>query len=283
MLRFFCKNKKFFPYTKINVFLLYLRTMKNINRNICALLVALCLLLFSQQTYCQGITEECINIPIVNVSYSFQVPFGDQTEWFGVNSTIGGGFSYKTSKNLLFGIDWGFIFGGNVKNEEQLFKYLTASSGYIINNSGQEAIVTLYERGNSLLLRAGKLFPMQSLNPNSGLYFTGGLGFISNKIRIDVFENDVNALNDDYKKGYDRLSVGPSIGGQFGFMFFGDNNLWNFHAAFEAVYGLTKNIRPYNFDTMSKDNSLKNEFYLGLKVGWLLPIYPKKPKDYYFY
>ncbi|MBR6492277.1 MAG: hypothetical protein IKT02_08135 [Bacteroidales bacterium] len=252
-------------------------------RNISVIILLLPVVMSGQHGYCQSVTDSCINIPFVKVAYSFQVPLGAQTEWFGVNSTIGGGFSYKTNTNLIIGIDWGYVFGNVVKNQTELLKYLYASSGYIINRSGQEAIVTLYERGHQILFRMGKLYPLKSLNPNSGLFFTGGLGLMTHKIRIDVFEDDVPELSSDYKKGYDRLSVGPSAGAQFGFINFADNTLFNFYGALEAVYGFTRNIRPYNFDTMSPDKSWKHDLYVGIKVGWLLPLYPKKPKDFYYY
>ena len=249
------------------------------------LFCVICFLLIfcGQKAKSQGISDSSINFPYLHVSYSLQVPCGDLTDWFGINSTIGGGLTFKTRGNYLWGIDWNYVFGGNVKNQYSLLRNLYTSSGYIINSSGQEAIVTLYERGNSVFFDFGKVFPLKSLNPNSGIYIKCGVGMLMHKIRIDVFENDVPELDKSYIKGYDRFSIGPSLSLQSGLLYFGKKNFVNFHLGFEAIYGLTQNIRQYNFDEMSADKSWKNDIYFGVKLGWILPFYLKKPKDFYYY
>ena len=93
-------------------------------RNISFIILLVSMVMSVEHGYCQSVTDSCINIPFVKVAYSFQVPLGAQTEWFGVNSTIGGGFSYKTNTNLIIGIDWGYVFGNVVKNQTELLKYL---------------------------------------------------------------------------------------------------------------------------------------------------------------
>ncbi|MCK9303120.1 MAG: hypothetical protein PHU62_01735 [Bacteroidales bacterium] len=230
----------------------------------------------------KNVAKEAMNIPLIYASYSYQFPFGDMAVRFGSNSTIGAGFMYKTENDFIWGIDWEFLFGGNVKSKDTLLKNIMTSDGDIINQLGQFSIVSIYERGNVILLKGGKRFSVWNNNPNSGLYVTGGLGFMNHKIRIDVYENDTPQLDPDYRKGYDRLSMGPACGLQAGYLFLGNNRLINFKAELELVYGLTHPVRPYNFDTMSKDVGWRHDFLVGLKVCWIIPLYPKLPKDFYY-
>ncbi|MDR2085061.1 MAG: hypothetical protein LBP67_08730 [Bacteroidales bacterium] len=227
-----------------------------------------------------------MSIPFLSLSYSYQFPFVDMSERFGSNSTIGAGFTYKTQNNILWGIDWNFLFSNNVKYKDTLFKAISFSQGdmdiNILNGAGQPAIINIYERGHIIMFRAGKIFDVWAHNPNSGLFLTGGLGLFTHKIRIEVYQNDTPQLDPDYRKGYDRCSVGPVTGIQLGYIYFNNNRLINFKAEIEAYYGLTHSIRAYNFDTMSKDTNWRHDVLVGLKVSWIIPLYPKAPKDFYY-
>ncbi|MDL2228553.1 hypothetical protein LJC30_06680 [Odoribacter sp. OttesenSCG-928-L07] len=227
-------------------------------------------------------SDDKMNIPYLSISYSYQFPLADMAKSFGSNSTIGAGFTYKTQNNFLWGIDWEFLFSGNVKLEETLFQAITTNHGIIINGAGQPAVMAISERGNIFSLRFGKVFDVFAHNPNSGLFATGSVGVLTHKIRIDITQNDVPQLDPDYRKGYDRSSLGPTVGAQFGYIYFDNNRLINFKAEIEAHYGLTRSIRPYNFDTMAPDHSWKHDFLIGLKISWIIPLYPKAPRDFYY-
>ena len=63
-----------------------------------------------------------------------------------------------------------------------------------------------------------------------------------------------------------------------------NNGLVNFYTGFYFQQGFTKNQRDINFDTpdIPVDKSMRNDFLYGYKVGWVIPIYKRKPKDYYY-
>lgn len=234
----------------------------------------------------EKVANDKMNIPYLSVSYSYQIPLADMAERYGSNSMVGVGFTYKTNNNLLFGVDWGYLFSRNVKYNKTLFEAISTSQGEydvnMITGAGRVALITLDERGNVIMLRAGKVFNVWANNPNSGLFVTGGLGLITHKIKIQVRDNDVPQLDPEYRKGYDRASVGPAVGLQFGYLFFDNQRRINFKAEIEAYYGLTHSIRPYNFDTMMKDTEWRNDVLIGLKISWIIPLYPKAPKDFYY-
>jgi hypothetical protein len=34
---------------------------------------------------------------------------------------------------------------------------------------------------------------------------------------------------------------------------------------------------------MGPDNTKRNDYLMGVKVGWILPLYQKSPDSYYYY
>jgi hypothetical protein len=50
----------------------------------------------------------------------------------------------------------------------------------------------------------------------------------------------------------------------------------------EVMEGFTQNRRTVNIDTGLKDDRKRMDFFLGLKVGWIIPLFKKLPKEYYY-
>lgn len=60
---------------------------------------------------------------------------------YGNNSGVGAELSYKTSKNVLFALDYNYIFGNNVKIEDSIFKGISTADGFILDQNGMYAEV----------------------------------------------------------------------------------------------------------------------------------------------
>ncbi len=228
--------------------------------------------------------DTALSIPMFYASYSFQVPQGDLSERFGLNSTIGGGFQWKVPSNWIFGGEFNYIFGNDVKNTDELLTNLKTESGHIIDMAGNFAAISLYERGYNMAFKFGKIIPVLSPNPNSGFLIMVGLGYIQHHIRIEVENNTAPQLLGDYKKGYDRLTGGLSTSQFIGYTYLGDSRLLNFYGGFEFIQGWTKSLRDVNFDTMEPDEK-KNRLdaFIGIKVGWIIPIFQRQPEKFYYY
>jgi hypothetical protein len=58
----------------------------------------------------------------------------------------------------------------------------------------------------------------------------------------------------------------------------------NFYGGFYFQQGFTKNQRNifYTDPTNPVSQATRKDFNYGLKVGWLIPIYKRKPKEFYF-
>lgn len=216
--------------------------------------------------------------------YGYQWPGGEMKEQFGSNSIVGPGFMWKTKSNWLFGAEYNFIFGNNVKNSAEIFKYIMNSDGNVISGDGTPSVVATFERGSTMGLKFGKLFPVIKNDQNSGIFVTLGAGYINHKIRIEVENQSAPQLKGDYRRGYDRLSGGLMLSQAVGFMYFGKSRLLNFTFSIEAFEGWTEAYRDYYFDTMAPPTEGKQfDFLIGPKIVWMIPIRERGVKDFYYY
>ncbi|MCD4734771.1 MAG: hypothetical protein K8R53_01885 [Bacteroidales bacterium] len=239
---------------------------------------------FSQAISQVSVTDSSLRIPMFYAAFAVQAPDGDLADRFGVNSNIGGGFLYKSQSNFTFGADFNFLFGKTIRNEELLLSNLKTENGNIISMSGNYAAYSLYQRGFYFGGKAGRLFPINKSQPNSGLLLLGSLGYLQHKIRIEVANNDVPQLTGDYKRGYDRLTGGFYIGQFVGYQYLSNSRLLNFFGGIELIQAFTKPFRDINFDTMEADPKQNRlDLLFGIKIGWIIPVYTRMPEKYYFY
>jgi hypothetical protein len=227
-----------------------------------------------------SIRDSSISFPIIGVTFSYEVPAGDMADRFASNFSIGGSFQKKTKSNWLLGFEGNFIFSDEVKENNILDNYKTPD-GYIIDGAGQFANVTLTERGMRFNLKAGKIIPIIGPNKNSGLHASFGVGYLQHRIYIDTPGSPVPWLEGDKKRGFDRMTSGLFINQFIGYVNFSNKKTINFFAGFEFTEGFTQNRRAYNFDTGLKDDKKRTDILIGIKVGWLFPLYKRVADKYY--
>jgi|FLOH01.1.fsa_nt_gi hypothetical protein len=246
------------------------------------LLSLLILFAFSEINAQVNASDSAIAAFVPHVSYSYQFSGGDIAKRFGNNSTIGGGVRYKTSKNLIFSFDGNFIFGSQVKNADSILWMVETHDGFIIDGNGTYALYALYERGFNFNVSFGKIFPVLNPNPNSGLMVTAGVGYMVTRMKIDNQHRTAPQISDDYARGYDMLIGGVSLNQFIGWFYIGNSKFTNFYAGFEFHQAFTHSLRDWDFSTMQKDNNSYIDFFTGIKVGWMLPIYKRAPNKYYY-
>lgn len=229
-----------------------------------------------------SVKDSCIFSTMLYATFSYQLPGGDLAKRFGGNSAVGGGFQIKTKKNWLFGAECNYLFGNVVKNQFGILDNIATSDSFLITADGQYADVFFSEQGFAVSLSTGKVIPVFKSNPNSGILIKLQPGFVQHKIKIVNPNNTVPPLRGDYKKGYDELANGFSITEFVGYMHMGNKRLVSFYAGFEFTQAFTKCRRLYNFNTRIRDTEQKFDFFYGLRVGWLIPLYKRAPKGYYF-
>lgn len=241
------------------------------------------LLIFEKKVNAQvNVQDSSISSFILYAAYAYQIPGGNLTERFGHNSTIAPGIIYKDQKNWMYILEMNFIFGNDVKNADSIIDGLTTEDGFVIGLDGTYTNIRPMERGFTLFAKVGKVFPAFNINPNSGLFFNVGMGYIQHKIKWDVEGNNAPQLDGDYKKGYDRFTEGFTLTQSFGLFYMADTRILNFNVSAEAVEAFTKTKR-YNFDTFKGEPNNRIDLYFGLKVSWMIPLYGRAPKAMYYY
>lgn len=235
--------------------------------------------MFSAFMACAQI-DSAIRIPLVGVHFGGQLPMADLNKRFGPNLVSGLSFTMKSKKNWLYGARFDYMYGRNVK--EDVLKSLKTPEGYVVDNAGFPADLRVSERATAFYIFGGKVLPLASANPNSGLMVTLGAGYLEHKINLYDAQKQIAAIKDNLKYGYDRLSVGFSVSQFVGYLFLSENRMLNFYFGVDCSQSFTKSVRKINYDTGLSDTGRRLDILTGLRFGWILPLYKKTPNDFYY-
>lgn len=216
----------------------------------------------------------------MGINYKLNLTGGDLKDRWGFNNEVGLDIQYKFKNNLTLGLDGGFIFGNQLR-DMTIFSNVVNSYGTITSLNGSPAEILFLMRGAQANLSMGYVFNKLGNNPNSGLWVNAGFGYLMHKIRIESFYDDVPQLEGDYRKGYDRLTMGFSSKQFVGYLFQHNKRFLNFYAGVEFTEGFTHNVRNYNFDLEGADPGLKIDLLYSFKFGWMIPIYKRAGRTYY--
>jgi hypothetical protein len=228
----------------------------------------------------RNVRDSVVFSPEIIFHGGFQRPSFDMEERFGDNATIGLAFLIKDKKNWIYGAESSYIFGGTVK-EPGLLQNLRTESGEILDNEGRISTVLIQERGYSINLSFGRVFNFTGPNPNCGIMFKAGLGFIQHKIRFEHQINEINQLEGDYLQGYDRLTNGLMLSQFLGYHYMSNSRLANFLIGLEVVEGFTQGRRDLNYDTGTTDTEARFDLLYGVRIGWIVPLYQRQPELFY--
>ena len=152
---------------------------------------------------------------------------------------------------------------------------MLTSNGDLIDGNGQKATIYFEGRYWNLSASFGKIVPLDKWK-NSGLWFRADFGFFEHKIRINDPDSQIPQLLGDYKKGYDQRAGGFCMTQFIGYVFMRKVRVTSFYAGVEVSEIWTKSNRNFQFLLHGKDESKKFSVLLGIKVGWIIPIYEKR-------
>ena len=241
----------------------------------------------------KDIMKEPIPLAMFQATYAFQLPAFDTKTSFGVNSTIGASFIYKTESNWLFIANGNYIFGSKVKGDrtEIYGEGITTEEGEITGGEGTYCLLNINQRGMHFQAEVGKVFPMKP-NPNSGIFVQAGIGYLYNRIRTDYSQEMYNTpyvVSEDYEYGYDRMRGGMAFHLETGYLYLGNTRIANFSVSLEMTYARTRDLRKYDFRVFdgvpvgyTDPHKRYNDFYYGIRISWNIPIYQRQPEEYYY-
>ena len=230
----------------------------------------------------QNIQDSIVFSPLIKINLAVQSPQGDLKNYFGTNTNIGCSFGFKSKKNTTLELDYNFIHSKNVKYTGTI-DHLLNSQNWIISQYGEPNPYVLYHRGGQLSLDIGKIINLKRLiNPNSGIHFKTGFGIMYHKIRIENENNTVPQLSQQYLKYYDRLTFGALIKQYIGYHHMSNNKLVNYTIGIEAIEGFTQGMRDYQIDLMGPYKDKRLDIYIGIRAGWIFPVFRQTPDEFYY-
>lgn len=229
----------------------------------------------------KSISDSAISVSHIDVMYSYQIPNGDLANRFGNFHGIGLGFYFKGKNNIEYGGGGTFLFGNKVR-ESSVYENLLTSSGNVLDRDGSPANILITLRGWQFRGSVGKVFSFGKPNPNSGVMLRVGMGMMQHKIRIEDTQVNTPQIAWPYQQGYDRLTNGLMLSQFIGYQIFSNSKMVNFYTGIEFNEAFTKNRRPYNFSEKRQDTDPRFDGSVAIKVGWMIPIYKRAPKEFYY-
>jgi hypothetical protein len=229
----------------------------------------------------RSLKDSIYHLMIVGIHLEGQLPQGDLVQRFGPSISVGVPVFYKTAKNIIFGIENNYFFGTKVK--ERTLTNLMTPEGTITDINGNPGAVRFNERGWNVYGMVGGIINKLGHNKNSGLMILAGAGYIRHKINIYDVGRNIPQIHGELAKGYDRLTGGISLNQFIGYLYLGQNRMTNFYVGLEFQEAFTTGLRGYQYDLMAKDDKQRLDMLCGLRFGWLLPLYKKAPKEFYYY
>lgn len=234
------------------------------------------------KTTAQGtVADSTLRMSLLQFHGGAHQPFGDLAERYGTNAAVGFSYAYKSGKNILLGADFTFLFGNQVKDADELLRFLRLSNGSIVGIDDTFVNTLILERGFATGFYVGKIFPILGPNPNSGMVVKIGLEYLEHRTHIETRQDDYPPLDGAYLKGYDRKTAGLALYEFIGYQYFSNRRYLNFHAGFDFYQGFTTDYRSYNIDLMKKTDRDYTDFLVGFRLGIVIPIYRREANYFY--
>ena len=139
------------------------------------------------------------------------------------------------------------------------------------------------QRGFNSYLFLGKAFHF-SKKSLSGIYISQGLGFLQYKLFIDTKNQDIPQLNEEMKKGYDRLTNGISSKFSIDYKYYSKNGRFQLVSGIHYTIANTKHQRAYDFANNLQYTEIKRwDKFLGFDIGIIIPISRRNKEEFHYY
>ena len=251
---------------------------------------AFCAVLFCGKGYSQVEIRErktdsaCLFV-VLTPNFTYNFVLADLKKEYGNHFGIGADVGVKMKNN--WSIDFGFkyLFGGGVDTNmiNNTFLHLLCDGYFISNNGIATNEIELEFRGVSFHFQGGKIIPVSKRFRNSGIWIKCGVGVTQHFMNIKNPENKVLSLTPEYRKGYDKLTLGFSLYQFVGYAYIQKKNMFCVYGGVEFFENFAKRQREFDFSLMKKDDSKLFEAMIGFKIGWIIPLYKHDPNAVFHY
>jgi len=211
------------------------------------------------------------------------IPGGDLSQDYGTFWEIGAGALYQNSSRWLFGLDFSYMFGSDVRKDP--VPNLRTPDGNIISTDGTYAFFKAFQRGFMFpMVRFGKTISLVRkpvFNQLGGLTLMGGAAWLQHWTYIQDISKKTPQFSSEYLEGYDRLTSGPGVGAWVGYLYLPERGKLNFHLEAGYFYGFTQSQR-FDFVTEKPAGQKRNDSLFQLKLRICFTI-RSRPEDTFYY
>ena len=222
------------------------------------------------------------NAILISPTYTAQFPFGNMADRFGFNSRFGIHLAYKMSKNWIIGVEGGFLFGTTIR-EGYILDNISNPAGQHLSQNNDLIRVKPQQQGFDIKFTIGKIIPFSEKYPDAGLLVMTSFGFLQHMIAVNVRAASLPQLNKTYRKGYDRMANGPAISQFIGGIFLHRKTFASAYIGFQFDVAFTQGRRNYDFYNMAPLKDKRVDIFLGVKIGWIIPVFTTTSEKEYFY
>jgi hypothetical protein len=202
-----------------------------------------------------------------NVGVGYFWTAGDLSDRFGTNTGMTVALEKTFSKGSAIALEYQLNFSSNVK--EDVFASYRNENGNVIGINGLGAFTYLRMRSNY----AGISYGQALYKKNNGIKLKIGGGLFSHYIRILDDSRNLVLADEQYRKGFDRLTNGLAAKQEVIYEYHGVTNNYHFNLGFSIMEGFTNPVRSINFDTGLASPSGRMDILYGLNLVWMVPIY----------
>jgi len=231
----------------------------------------------------KSIQDSSISMVILDVSYRGAIPGGDLKNRLGFTSLMGVDVGVKFSNQLYLASGLQILFSESA-NIRGVLDPLLVPGDLLIADNGLLSDIRVLGSGFAVPLSLGILLPIvPSPNPNSGLFVEVGGQYFQHKLNIRATEDEVSGLNNEYIKGYDRLTSGFGVRESIGYRYLANNGYVNFAIGLDFSQNFTRSRRSIDFSTGQRDLTERKDLLFGIRASWSYPLYRRAPNKAYYY
>lgn len=211
-------------------------------------------------------------------------PLGQLAVDYGNFGGLQVGAFYKSKSNFLIGADFSYFSSGDVRPNP--LRSLQVANGVMIGADGANSEVGRSFRSLILpVIKAGYTFRAPigaAADKSSGINMMMGVGYWGHRIRYADQSRNIPFLQSEYYKGYDRLAHGTCLQWDVSYHYLSENRTVNFLIGLSYTYGFLKE-RRYDYERNIPAGATRNDQYLSVRLGWILPVYGQRTREMYYY
>ena len=235
-------------------------------KNIYSAILFIACFFYSDFSYCQ----DSQRLGLI-FTYGVDLPAGDMADRFGINYNPGLDLDYFQNEKWFFGIHGHMLLGPIVK--EDVISNLRTTEGGFVSQQQDLALITMKQRGFIFGIHAGRFIKLNKGKEKHGIRLRLGTSIMTHYIIFNNETASTNQLLGDYAKGYDRFTRGIAVEEFVGYQYINESGSINAFVGFNFVHGFNKNLRPYNFDTRTRDDATKLDHLIGIRAGFTINLY----------